>query len=455
MNRILKQVTLLLLVSLLVSVVFAQEQGILTQTTTSSRFRTGPSSEWRVQATLAPNTPLNVDGRDGTNNAWVRGIAPDGMVGWVASGNTALSAEQLNNLAIKTVDSPFGLSAPAGSVSVPASTDNTASTTTTTTTTAPIAAPAQSLASMSGFAYGGHVSGFGGDTIGYMQRAGMTWVKKQIRYGDGQDASDAAGMIQDAHSKGFRILLGIVGQPSQLSSAGYNDRYAAYVAGAAAAGADAIEVWNEPNIDREWTNGAINPASYTALLATAYNAIKSANPATMVISGAPAPTGFFGSCHGGGCDDNLFIAGMAAAGAANYMDCVGVHYNEGIVPPTFTSGDPRGNSGHYTRYLPTMISTYSNAFGGRVPLCFTELGYLTPEGYGGLSAGFAWASNVSVAQQAEWVDGAVSYSRNSGRVRLVIIWNIDFTGTFGDDPMGGYALIRPDGSCPACNALGS
>jgi hypothetical protein len=68
-------------------------------------------------------------------------------------------------------------------------------------------------------------------------------------------------MIQDAHGKGFRILLGIVGQPSQLSSPGYNDRYAAYVASAAAAGADAIEVWNEPNIDREWPNGAINPAS--------------------------------------------------------------------------------------------------------------------------------------------------------------------------------------------------
>ncbi len=449
MNRVLKHVLLLVVVCWM-SMAFAQDQGIPTQTNTTSRFRTGPSSEWRVQATLAPNTPLNVDGRDGTNNAWVRGITPDGMVGWIASSNTTLSTDQLNSLAIKTVESPFSVSAPAGGA--PATTSN--STTTTTTTTA-VVAPVQSLAPMSGFAYGGHVSGFGGDTVSNMQRAGMTWVKKQIRYGDGQDASDAAGMIQDAHGKGFRILLGIVGQPSQLSSPGYNDRYAAYVASAAAAGADAIEVWNEPNIDREWPNGAINPASYTALLATAYNAIKSANPATMVISGAPAPTGFFGGCHGGGCDDNLFLAGMAAAGAANYMDCVGVHYNEGIVPPTFTSGDPRGNSGHYTRYLPTMISTYSNAFGGRVPLCFTELGYLTPEGYGGLSAGFAWASNVTVAQQAEWVDGAVSYSRNSGRVRLVIIWNIDFTGTFGDDPMGGYALIRPDGSCPACNALGS
>ena len=34
-------------------------------------------------------------------------------------------------------------------------------------------------------------------------------------------------------------------------------------------------------------------------------------------------------------------AGMAQAGAADYADCIGVHYNEGIVPPTATGGDPR------------------------------------------------------------------------------------------------------------------
>ena len=101
---------------------FAQDQGIPTQTNTTSRFRTGPSSEWRVQATLAPNTPLNVDGRDGTNNAWVRGITPDGMVGWIASSNTTLSTDQLNSLAIKTVESPFSVPAPAGGA--PATTSN-------------------------------------------------------------------------------------------------------------------------------------------------------------------------------------------------------------------------------------------------------------------------------------------------------------------------------------------
>src|SRR5512135_3107773 len=103
----------------------------------------------------------------------------------------------------------------------------------------------------------------------------------------------------------------------------------------AAAGADAIEVWNELNIDREWPTGQVNGASYTQLLAKAYNAIKAANSGTLVISAAPAPTGFWGSagCAADGCNDNTFIGQMAAAGAAQYMDCAGAHHNSGTTSP--------------------------------------------------------------------------------------------------------------------------
>jgi hypothetical protein len=99
-----------------------------------------------------------------------------------------------------------------------------------------------------------------------------------------------------------------------------------------------------------------------------------------------------------------------------------------------------------------MVNAYTNAFGRALPLCFTELGYLSPEGFGPLSPGFAWAGNTTVAQQAAWLDQVVSLSRNSGRVRLLIIWNVDFTH-YGDDPMAGYAIIRPGNHCPACLAL--
>lgn len=407
--------------------------------------RSGPGTEWRLLGQVNPGEAFNVDGRSYGGN-WVRGINARGQVGWVyaqyVTGGNVLS------LPIVTVDTPFNLSAPTGGAP-------------TTTTDAPppppevpAGGPVVGTSAVTGFNLGGHVQGLSENTVNWMRVAGMTWIKKQWRWERGQDPASTAGVIAEAHGQGFRILLGIVGDAQAVNDGGYFEDYAKFVAGVAGYGADAIEVWNEPNIDREWAYGSISPARYTELLRQSYYAIKGANPNTMVVSGAPAPTGFFGGCSGAGCDDNHFLAGMAAAGAANYMDCVGAHYNEGIVPPSWTSGDPRGSSNHYSRYYGTMVSTYYNAFGGRKPICFTELGYLTPEGYGPLPAGFDWASNTTLGQHVEWLDGAVNMARNSGRIRLLIVWNVDFTA-YGADPMGGYAMIRPGGDCPACRALGN
>ncbi|MFN8530999.1 MAG: hypothetical protein U0670_20535, partial [Anaerolineae bacterium] len=230
--------------------------------------------------------------------------------------------------------------------------------------------------------------------------------------------------------------------------------YASFVGGVAAAGADAIEVWNEPNIDREWPAAQINGGNYTRLLAAAFNAIKGAHSSTIVISGAPAPTGYFGSagCGSGGCNDDVFMQQMAQAGAANYLDCVGLHYNEGIISPTQSSGDPRG--GYPTYFLGSMIARGYNPFGGK-PVCFTELGYLSGQGFSqAIPASFAWASNTTVAQQAQWLAEAVSVANSTGHVRLIIVWNVDFPSFTATDPMGGYAMLRPDGTCPACDSLG-
>ena len=88
------------------------------------------------------------------------------------------------------------------------------------------------------------------------------------------------------------------------------------------------------------------------------------------------------------------------------------------------------------------------------PLCFTELGYLSPEGYGAaLAENFLWGSQTTVAQQAAWLAEAIALASQSGKVRLVVIWNVDFTRYDGNDPQGGYAIIRPGGGCPACAAI--
>jgi hypothetical protein len=303
------------------------------------------------------------------------------------------------------------------------------------------------------FEYGGHVTAPGSErAVGAMRRAGMTWMKVQLRYGVGNSPAVAQSYINDAHSRGFKILLGIVGSPGELAAGGdgYVQQFASFLGGVAGYGPDAIEVWNEPNIDREWPRGQISGASYAAMLRASYQAIKGANPGVFVISGAPAPTGAEAAFPGQVVNDDNWIRQMLDAGALQYMDCLGAHYNEGIVSPTQTSGDPRDN--YYTRYFSTMLNVYTGLVGGQKPICWTELGFLSPEGYPPLDPFFGWASNVRVADQAAWLAQAAALSSQSGQVRLMIVWNVDFQN-YGTDPMAGYAMLRPGDQCPACDAL--
>ena len=299
---------------------------------------------------------------------------------------------------------------------------------------------------------GGHVTGTGSHrAIGAMRAAGMTWMKIQARFYQ-NNPPDVSHEINTAHNNGFKILVGTVGNPRELDQGGqaYVRAYTDWLARIAGQGADSIEVWNEPNLDREWPFGKISGADYAQMLIAAYQKIKSANAATMVISAAPAPTGAENAFPGQVMNDDRWLREMVAGGALNALDCVGAHYNEGIIPPSQTSGDPRQGE-YYTRYFYGMLNTYYSITGR--PICFTELGYLTSDGFPALSEYFSWADNVTIAQQAAWLAEAAALASQSGHVRLLIVWNVDFTH-FGADPQAGYAMIRRDGSCPACDALG-
>jgi len=298
------------------------------------------------------------------------------------------------------------------------------------------------------FELGGHVRDLTFPYADLMHYAGMTWAKVQVHYGQ-----DASSIIQAAHAHGFKIQLSALGTPAMVTQPGFEQNFANWVAGLAAAGADAIEVWNEPNIDREWQSGYIDPAAYTRLLCTAYNAIKAANPNTIVISAAPAPTGYFGGCGPGGCDDQPFLEGMYNAGAAQCMDYIGAHHNSGATPPSATSGHPGDNgSHHHSWYFLPQTQLYYNIFQGTRQLFYTEMGYASQEGVPPFSDEFAWARGNDNSEQAAWLAEAVQLSISTGMVRCIIVWNIDFP-RYGYDPQDGYAIIRPGGSCPACDAL--
>jgi spore germination protein YaaH len=310
----------------------------------------------------------------------------------------------------------------------------------------PTVAPAP--VSAGGFELGGHVRDTGLPFADKMHYAGMNWTKVQVHYGQ-----DASGIIAVAHANGFKVQLSALGTPDMVTQAGFEQGFASWVAGLAAAGADAIEVWNEPNIEREWQIGYINPAAYTKLLCASYSAIKAANPGTAVISAAPSPTGYFGGCSVNGCDDAPWMTGLRDAGAAQCMDYLGAHHNAGATSPSARIGHPAnpGDTHHSWFFLP-QTELYYNTFGGARKLFYTEMGYASQQGVPTFSDWFAWARGTDNSEQAAWLAEAVQLSVNTGMVRCIIVWNMDFV-RYGDDPQDGYAIIRPDGSCPACDSL--
>lgn len=312
---------------------------------------------------------------------------------------------------------------------------------------APVAAPSYG----GNFEIGGQTQSFANRQL--MQDIGMNWVKFQHKWSPGDSPDAVAGRIADAHNSGFKVLLSIPGAQTYPSPGGIDfGAYVDFLGGVAALGPDAIEVWNEQNIDFEWPAGEIDPSSYVNnMLAPAYNAIKSANPNVMVVGGALAPTGFDNGVNA--WSDSRYVAGMAAAGAARYMDCIGVHHNAGATSPAASSGHPAGS--HYSWYFRPTMDLYYNAFGGATKVCFTELGYVSPDGFSGISQHFGWAADNTVGEHAQWLAEAVRLAQSSGKVRMLIIFNVDFTHYDPNgDPQAGYAIVRPDGGCPACDALG-
>lgn len=108
----------------------------------------------------------------------------------------------------------------------------------------------------------------------------------------------------------------------------------------------AYEIWNEPNLAREWGNKPPEPQHYVELLKAAYEAIKAADPKALIISAGLAPTTASGAVA---MPDLQFIQEMYKAGGAKYFDLLGAHGAGYKAPPEMSpddvASDPKYNHG--------------------------------------------------------------------------------------------------------------
>jgi uncharacterized protein YraI len=400
-----------------------QGDAVTALTASTVVIRSGPGTEYADLGRIPYDTTVPVVGRNAAAT-WLY-VTYNGQQGWIAAWLTHVQG----NLSAVPVTDAAGTPGAAPQPAAPA---------------------APSLPPMSAaFQLGGQTHGM--DHPDAMHAAGMTWVKFQHKWSPSQDPSDLLDRINRAHANGFRVLFSIPGDayPSSIDF----ESYVTFVSQAAALGADGIEIWNEMNLAREWPAGQIDPGSYVSnMLAPAYAAIKAANPNTLVIAGALAPTGVDNGFSV--WSDAHYLAGMRDAGAADYFDCLGVHHNAGATPPDQSFGHPADpDLGHYSWYFWPTYNLYAGTFPNS-QLCYTEIGYLSPEGYGALPANFWWGYDTTVGEQSEWLARAADALRSTGRVRLMVVFNVDIM-IWDADPQAGYALVRPGGGCPACNTLGA
>jgi uncharacterized protein YraI len=197
-----------------------------------------------------------------------------------------------------------------------------------------------------------------------MKDGGFNWIKQAFSWesieGAGRghyDWSIADRVVTHANDRGLKILARLsldpdlrgfwAGDPPQNG-----DAFAEF-AGALAArysckpGAigciQAYQIWNEPNLAREWGGKRPNPAEYVQFLGKAYRAIKAANPNAIVISAGMAPTGDNNAIA---MPDDLFYEQMyqAMGGSSDgYFDMLGVHGAGYAAPPELDPAEAASN----------------------------------------------------------------------------------------------------------------
>ncbi len=98
----------------------------------------------------------------------------------------------------------------------------------------------------------------------------------------------------------------------------------------------AYQVWNEPNLAREWGDQPPQPHEYARLLQACYTGIKDADPNAIVISAPLAPTGTYSELA---MPDEQYLVEMYRAGAQPYFDMLGLNAPGYKAPPTVSSAD--------------------------------------------------------------------------------------------------------------------
>jgi hypothetical protein len=199
--------------------------------------------------------------------------------------------------------------------------------------------------------------------------AGFRWVKQDFSWreieglGKGRfDWSITDRIVEQAEKQDLRLIVRLDSEPTWASGQVYpNDAkvimspprnyqdfadFAYAVASRYKGRVAAYQIWNEPNLAREWGGQAPNPADYARLLKTGFEAIKRGDEAAYVITAGMAPTTRNDKVA---MPDTNFVKQMYAAGAKPYFGFLGAHGAGFKAPPEMDPAEVSTNPDYYNK----------------------------------------------------------------------------------------------------------
>ncbi|MCL5026010.1 MAG: beta-galactosidase, partial [Chloroflexi bacterium] len=307
--------------------------------------------------------------------------------------------------------------------------------------------------------------------------AGFTWVKQmfQWNYIEGKakgkyEWNEPDRILAAARANGLKVLARVDYSPRWARPAGadpngngpptnYQDfadfmfaLASRYRSDSAYGTINAYQIWNEPNLDREWGMRPPNAEEYVSLLKVAYQAVKSADPKALVISAGMSPTT---TDAPNARPDTAFVEAMYKAGGQKYFDMLGVHAPGFKASPEMSpdevAQDPQYNHGErgagrvydfrHVEDLRAIMEKYGDA---DKRIAVLEYGWTSDDRS---DSAYKWHA-VTEQEKADYIVGAIRYARGHwrpwiGLMSLIYIASPQWTP---QNEQYYWSITFPDGS---------
>jgi hypothetical protein len=224
----------------------------------------------------------------------------------------------------------------------------------------------------------------------------------------------------------------------------------------------AYQIWNEPNLAREWGDRAPDPKLYVEMLKVAHGAIKKADPGALVITAGLSPTTASGKIA---MPDVDYAKAIYAAGAKEYFDMLGVHGAGFKAPPELSpeeiAKDARYNHGEGAagriygfRHVEDLRAVMVANGDAAKRVAILEFGWTSDPRP---TSPYFWHA-VSEQEKADYLVRAFEFARKSWQPwigAMTVIYIADPTWN-KDDEQFHWSITGPDGSTkPAFKSLQS